>query len=108
MFFKKTQIEDAEALGALFSHISSKDEIKEIALALQALRAPRCADAVEGARKNQQVAHAADGQEQKARDEALKQSSDGSRDPGRIRAFLAYDARAEVDAWWEARSAKDT
>ena len=96
------QIEDAEMLGALFSHITSKEQIKEFAMALQSLRAPRCKDAVEGARKNQAMAHMADGPEQQKRDEDMKRGVDTH---GRFSALFTYDALAEANKWWEARSA---
>lgn len=70
---------------------------------MDTLRAARCKDAVEGARKNQHLWALADGPEQEARDKALKQSSNG---PSHLSSFLAYDALAEANAWWEGRLAK--
>ena len=89
-------------VGALFSHITSKDQIKEFAMALQLLRAPRCKEAVEGARRNQQVAHVADGPEQEKRDEAMKRDANTA---ALLRNSFTYDVHTEVNAWWKARSA---
>lgn len=98
------QVEDADALGAIFSHISSKEEIKEFMLAFQSLRAQRCADAMIGARMSQKFYRTPDGPEQEARDARLKNPSEN--DKHRFQSFYRYDTRSEVNNWWEGRKSK--
>lgn len=98
------QVEDADALGAIFSHITSKEEIKEFMLAFQGIRAQRCADAIIGARMSQKFYHIPDGPEQEARDARLKNPSEN--DKHRFQSFYRYDTRSEVNSWWEGRKSK--
>lgn len=67
-------IEDAAVLGVLFSHISSREQIRPILHAYQALRYPRTTITQLASRSNQTIFHLPDGPEQEARDKSMRQA----------------------------------
>ncbi|KAF7292753.1 FAD/NAD-P-binding domain-containing protein [Mycena indigotica] len=118
-------IEDSAYLGILFSHISSRRQIRPLLEAYQAQRYPRTTETQLAARANQKIFHLPDGPEQVARDismregmedslrEARKGVSMSTLDPSRSvgnanvwadqrknQIQFGYDAEAEATRWW--------
>ncbi|KAJ7093875.1 hypothetical protein B0H15DRAFT_938310 [Mycena belliarum] len=113
-------IEDAAVLGVLFSHITSRGQIRPLLDAYQALRHPRCTDTQLAARLNQKIFHLPDGAEQEARDLSMRQGLESSlreergepaldvssgnanvwADRTKNRIQFCYDAEAEAERWW--------
>ncbi|KAI0919908.1 hypothetical protein AcV5_001855 [Taiwanofungus camphoratus] len=67
-------VEDAALLGTLLSHISSLGQLRHFLHAYEALRLPRTAETQVVSRSNQKIFHLPDGQEQRARDERMRQA----------------------------------
>ncbi|KAJ6588589.1 hypothetical protein B0H19DRAFT_1100201 [Mycena capillaripes] len=114
-------IEDAAVLGVLFSHITSRRQIRSFLQAYQALRYPRTTETQLASRLNQKIFHLPDGPEQEARDRSMRQgmeeclreerggpsvdSSAGNAnvwaDRTKNRIQFCYDAEAEAERWWK-------
>ncbi|KAJ7481761.1 hypothetical protein FB451DRAFT_136739 [Mycena latifolia] len=113
-------IEDAAVLGVLFSHITSRRQIRPLLEAYQALRYPRTTETQLASRLNQKIFHLPDGPEQEARDLSMRQgmedclreergepSLNGSSgnanvwaDRTKNRVQFCYDAEEEAERWW--------
>ncbi|KAJ7701904.1 FAD/NAD(P)-binding domain-containing protein [Mycena rosella] len=113
-------IEDAAVLGVLFSHITSRGQIRPLLEAYQALRHPRTTETQLASRLNQKIFHLPDGPEQEARDLSMRKgmedslreergepSLDGSSgnanvwaDRTKNRIQFCYDAEEEAERWW--------
>ncbi|KAJ7057190.1 hypothetical protein C8F01DRAFT_1372472 [Mycena amicta] len=118
-------IEDAAYLGILFSHVSSRRQIRPLLEAYQTQRYPRTTETQLAARANQKIFHLPDGPEQEARDISMREGMEDSLreargeaplsrlDPSRSdgnanvwadqrknRIQFGYDAEAEAERWW--------
>lgn len=67
-----TAIEDAATLGVLFSDVKSVDEIPFLLNLYEKIRRPRCEKIQKGAYENSDIWHMPDGDDQIARDKAMK------------------------------------
>ncbi|KAJ6511508.1 hypothetical protein C8R47DRAFT_1095293 [Mycena vitilis] len=114
-------IEDAAALGVLFSHITSRRQIRPLLQAYQALRYPRTTETQLASRLNQTIFHLPDGPEQEARDLSMRQGMEDSlrEERGEAPRFgsagnanvwadrtknlvqFCYDAEVEAERWWK-------
>ncbi|KAI0339159.1 FAD/NAD(P)-binding domain-containing protein [Trametopsis cervina] len=123
-----TAIEDGCVLGNLFSRLSSHAQIAPLLHAYEQLRLPRTADTQASSRLNQKIFHLEDGEEQRARDQSMREAAEAERqdelraaekrerrswdqmrgagnanqwaDERKNEGQFAYDADASVDAWW--------
>ncbi|KAJ6591235.1 hypothetical protein DFH09DRAFT_1139071 [Mycena vulgaris] len=113
-------IEDAAVLGVLFSHITSRRQIRPFLHAYQALRYPRTTETQLASRLNQKIFHLPDGPEQEARDLSMQKGmldslreERGEKSPDRSlgnanvwadrtknRIQFCYDAEEEAERWW--------
>lgn len=111
-------IEDAAVLGNLFSRVSSRVEIKPLLEAYQSLRLPRTAATQTSSTLNQKIFHLSDGNEQRARDMAMRQAMEADSrqeggvicghngnpnqwaDKSRNIIQFGYDAEAVAEEWW--------
>ncbi|KAF7342099.1 FAD/NAD-P-binding domain-containing protein [Mycena venus] len=113
-------IEDAAVLGVLFSHITSRRQIRPLLQAYQDLRYPRTTDTQLAARANQKIFHLPDGPEQEARDISMREGMEDSlreergepslldsagnanvwADRPKNRIQFLYDAELEAERWW--------
>ncbi|KAF7366395.1 FAD/NAD(P)-binding domain-containing protein [Mycena sanguinolenta] len=113
-------IEDAAVLGVLFSHITSRRQIRPLLWAYQALRYPRTTDTQLASRLNQKIFHLPDGPEQEARDISMREGMESSlreergeisrddlagnanvwADRPKNRIQFLYDAEVEAERWW--------
>ncbi|KAJ6481022.1 FAD/NAD-P-binding domain-containing protein [Mycena sanguinolenta] len=119
-------IEDAAVLGVLFSHITSRRQIRPLLQAYQALRYPRTTDTQLASRLNQKVFHLLDGPEQEARDISMRRGMESSlreergeisrddlaenanvwADRSKNRIQFLYDAEVEAEQWWRSAGKK--
>jgi len=116
-------VEDAAVLGNLLSRLSHISQLGSLLKAYQDLRLPRTAMVQESSRLNQHIFHLPDGPEQRERDESmrkamalelsgkaaeLRRESAGNQnqwaDKTKSDVLFGYDADAEVDRLWAARS----
>ncbi|KAF8178149.1 hypothetical protein K438DRAFT_1769665 [Mycena galopus ATCC 62051] len=114
-------IEDAAVLGVLFSHVTSRRQIRPLLHAYQALRYPRTTDTQLASRLNQKIFHLPDGPEQEARDLSMREGMEESlreergelsrddsagnanvwADRPKNRIQFLYDAEVEAERWWK-------
>ncbi|KAI0799635.1 FAD/NAD(P)-binding domain-containing protein, partial [Irpex lacteus] len=115
-------IEDAAVLGNLFSRLTHTSQIKPLLYAYEALRLPRATETQESSRLNQTIFHLEDGEEQRKRDDSMREAArrdrerdrsgggEGSEGEGsanqwaderKTEAQFGYDADEVVDRWWE-------
>ncbi|KAJ7165085.1 hypothetical protein C8R46DRAFT_1098142 [Mycena filopes] len=120
-------IEDAAALGVLFSRVTSRRQIRPLLDAYQTLRHPRTTETQLASRLNQKIFHLPDGPEQEARDLSMRQGMEDSlreergepalygsagnanvwADRTKNRVQFCYDAEAEAERWWSARAERE-
>ncbi|KAI0085490.1 FAD/NAD(P)-binding domain-containing protein [Irpex rosettiformis] len=110
-------IEDAAVLGNLLSRITHISQLKPLLYAYETLRLPRATETQESSRLNQTIFHLEDGEEQRKRDdsmreaarqdkerEALEGQGEGSAnqwaDERKNEAQFGYDADQAADHWW--------
>ena len=110
-------IEDAAVLGNLLSRLTHISQLKPLLYAYEALRLPRATETQESSRLNQTIFHLEDGEEQRARDESMREAAqrdrerEASEDEGegsanqwaderKNEAQFGYDADEAADRWW--------
>ena len=98
--------EDAVVLGALFSHLSTFDQIPSFLSAYQELRQRRCALVIAADVGNARMVAMPDGPGAAARDEDMRRRKD-EWDEGTLKAqfeeiaeIFAYDAGDAAEEWW--------
>ena len=129
-------IEDAACLGTLFSHLTDVRQIPELLRAYEGLRYERTTKTQESSRLNQWIFHLQDGEEQRVRDESMREAmvadekeqqmrvegqgfeagagpefSDNANqwaDKSKSREQFLYDADAEAERWWKANESRLT
>ncbi len=112
-------IEDAAVLGNLFSRLTHISQIKPLLYAYEALRLPRATETQESSRLNQTIFHLEDGEEQRKRDESMREAARRDRemdrsgggegegsanqwaDERKTEVQFGYDADEVVERWWE-------
>ena len=97
-------MEDAAALGVLFSNLSSYSDIDDFVVAYQEQRAVRCGDAQRASHQNREEFHMLDGVEQQARDAKYAHGNPIAVEKGNRNAF-DYDAAEVARAWLRERDA---
>ena len=107
-----TQVEDGAVLGNLFSHISEPSQIPYFLRAYEQLRLKRTAAIQSSSRLNQKIFHLEDGEEQRRRDQAMREAMNGEEAKGnpnqwadrrKTKDLFGYDADEEAEKWWEER-----
>ncbi|KAJ7883268.1 hypothetical protein B0H13DRAFT_2538404 [Mycena leptocephala] len=92
-------IEDAAVLGVLFSHITSRRQIRPFLDAYQALRYPRTTETQLASRLNQKIFHLPDGPEQEARDISMRQGMEGSLREERGEEYSPDGSAGNANVW---------
>lgn len=105
-------VEDAAVLGAIFSRLRSRDQIKPFLSAYEELRVQRCWDIQQSESANSASVMLPDGPAQEARDESMRAAaarSTGGWDESMfrhlwedIRILFAYDPEEDAEEWWQA------
>ncbi|KAH8102065.1 hypothetical protein BXZ70DRAFT_890718 [Cristinia sonorae] len=95
-------MEDAAALGVLFSYVSSPTDINDFVLAYQEQRAARCGEAQMASQQNRDEFHLPDGEAQRARDAKYAHGNPIAVEKGNRNAF-DHDAAEIARAWLRGR-----
>lgn len=103
-------IEDAAVLGNIFSRLTDSQQIPGFLQSYQSLRLSRTAETQMSSRLNQKIFHLPDGEEQRKRDDEMREAMRGGTSEGnsnqwadqtKSRALFGYDADEVVNRWWK-------
>ncbi|KAJ7116698.1 hypothetical protein C8R44DRAFT_709019 [Mycena epipterygia] len=106
-------VEDGAVLARLFTHLGSRDQIKQFLWAFQEIRQPRCAAATESETNIMYYTCMPPGEDQEARNQGLRAKNaagiqvltaggDQEETPEwrEVKEIFGYDAEDEADDWW--------